>query len=77
MTYARSPSRAGDVDIRYSLRWRKSSYSGSNGQTSCIEVALHTGSKIVRDSKAPDGPILSFPIQAWAWFVRHLPNDTE
>ena len=41
------------------LMWRKSSYSGANGQ--CVEVAVPAPSSIaVRDSKDPQGPSLSF-----------------
>ncbi|MFG3253422.1 DUF397 domain-containing protein [Streptomyces sp. NPDC048172] len=51
------------------LIWRTSSYSGAQGD--CVEVAdtgTGTGS-LVRDSKAPHGPVLAFPPAAWAAFV--------
>lgn len=38
------------------VRWRKSSYSGGNTQSGCVELA-HT-LDAVRDSKNPQGPIL-------------------
>jgi hypothetical protein len=38
------------------MRWRKSSFSGSNGG-SCIEVAGTLNA--VRDSKNPSGPVLT------------------
>jgi hypothetical protein len=42
--------------------WRKSSHSGTDGGTECVEVAGlhgHTGRVIgVRDSKNPNGPVL-------------------
>ena len=42
------------------LSWRKSSYSG-NGGGNCVEVGTGLPGKIgVRDSKNPDGPVLSF-----------------
>ncbi|MFF0298339.1 DUF397 domain-containing protein [Kitasatospora sp. NPDC004614] len=48
-------------------RWRKSSYSNSDGGQ-CIEVDdLHPGH--VRDSKDPSGPHLEFAPAAWAAFV--------
>jgi hypothetical protein len=48
--------------------WRKSSYSGANGQ--CVEVALPGAAAVaVRDSKDPLGPSLSFSADAWAAFV--------
>lgn len=49
-------------------RWRKSSYSGGNGN--CIEVAENLpGIVAVRDSKDPDGPALVFEPAAWVAFV--------
>jgi hypothetical protein len=49
-------------------RWRKSSYSMSNGD--CIEVAdLAKGTIGVRDSKAIAGSSLRFSPHAWTAFV--------
>ena len=49
-------------------RWRKSSFSMSNGD--CIEVAdLARGRIGVRDSKAVAGPHLRFSPGAWTAFV--------
>lgn len=49
-------------------RWRKSSFSMSNGD--CIEVAdLATGSIGIRDSKAIAGRYLRFSPHAWTAFV--------
>jgi hypothetical protein len=43
--------------------WRKSSHSGTNEGTECVEVAgldSHIGRVIgLRDSKNPDGPVLA------------------
>jgi hypothetical protein len=54
-------------------RWRKSSYSSSNGGN-CVEVAVaRPGSArvvAVRDSKDPDGPVLAFTLAEWQAFVR-------
>ncbi|WP_033255550.1 DUF397 domain-containing protein [Kitasatospora phosalacinea] len=36
------------------VTWRKASASGGNGD--CVELAVHTGTVVVRDSKDPDGP---------------------
>lgn len=48
--------------------WTKSSYSGGNG--ACVEVKSPTTEAIaVRDSKATDGPALSFAPEAWSGFV--------
>lgn len=38
-------------------KWRRSSYSGSNGGN-CVELADVAGAVAVRDSKDPDGPVL-------------------
>ncbi len=51
--------------------WRKSSYSNGTGG-SCVEITTlpgHDGHAIaVRDSKDPDGPVLTFTPAQW----RHL-----
>ena len=53
-------------------RWRKSSYSG-NGGGDCVEVARSLpGVVAVRDSKNPDGPILTFSRDEWASFITRL-----
>jgi len=55
--------------------WRKSTHSFSNGN--CVEVAsapsLDTPEMVlVRDSKDPDGPRLSFDRREWAAFTATL-----
>ncbi|MDT0308002.1 DUF397 domain-containing protein [Streptomyces sp. DSM 44917] len=51
--------------------WRRSSY--SNGQSACVEVADNLAETVpVRDSKAPDGPALTIPNDAWSTFVASL-----
>jgi hypothetical protein len=68
--------------------WRKSSYSGTNGN--CVEVAAwrksnYSGSNgncvetatidsvvAVRDSKNPEGPRLAFSPEAWRTFATSL-----
>jgi Domain of unknown function (DUF397) len=53
-------------------RWRKSSWSGSNGGN-CVEVATNLpGIVAVRDSKDPDGPKLVFSSEEWDAFVRRM-----
>lgn len=50
------------------VTWTKSTR--SNGSGDCVETAgLPDGSRAVRDSKDPDGPILAFPPRAWSAFV--------
>jgi hypothetical protein len=49
------------------LTWRKSTRSGTNGD--CIEIATHRDRVLIRDSKDPDGPQLSFPTNSWRAFI--------
>jgi hypothetical protein len=50
-------------------RWRKSTYSGSNGGD-CIEAADHDGCVLVRDTKQNGtGPTLWFSVDAWRRFA--------
>ncbi|GEB50093.1 MULTISPECIES: DUF397 domain-containing protein [Streptomyces] len=54
------------------VRWRKSSYSNSDGGA-CVEVSDDSAAVVpVRDSKYPHGPVLSFPAGGWAAFVSAL-----
>jgi hypothetical protein len=62
------------------IQWRKSSHSGSEGQE-CVEVAAlttrHTGRMIgMRDSKNPDGPVLSFSLTEWSFFIEDVKHST-
>lgn len=45
--------------------WRKSSFSGGNGGTECVEVALPAGGALVRDSKNAAGEALHVTRSAW------------
>ncbi|KJY31351.1 MULTISPECIES: DUF397 domain-containing protein [Streptomyces] len=47
------------------LKWFKSSYSGSNGGN-CVEVATTPTTIHVRDSKVEDGPVLDLGPASWA-----------
>ena len=52
--------------------WRKSSYSG-NGGANCVEVAPNLPDVVaVRDSKDPDGPVLTISRDDWASFLTSL-----
>ncbi|MFF4661899.1 DUF397 domain-containing protein [Streptomyces sp. NPDC001282] len=52
--------------------WRKSSYSGTTGGD-CVEVADGLPCAVpVRDSKNPDGPVLTIGATAWQRFVDGL-----
>jgi hypothetical protein len=51
--------------------WTKSSYSGGNG--ACVEVRSPEVRAIdVRDSKAPEGPSISFAPATWTVFVNNV-----
>jgi hypothetical protein len=50
------------------MEWRRSSYSGSNGD--CVEVGWSDPEGVaVRDSKQPAGATLAFPTSAWQAFL--------
>jgi len=62
-----SGSEGGDcLEVAYA--WRKSSYSGSQGGD-CVEVAAHPSAVHIRDSKIPDGGILTVSPAAWNRFL--------
>jgi Domain of unknown function (DUF397) len=58
-----------DYDDEVALLWRKSMQSNSGG---CLEVAFARGLVLLRDSKRPDGTILSIPMNAWTAFVAQV-----
>jgi len=51
--------------------WRKSTYSGPEGDSACVEVSL-AQDVLVRDSKATRGDVLAFSISAWQSFVANV-----
>jgi hypothetical protein len=55
--------------------WRKSSYSGTNGN--CVETATIDSVVAVRDSKNPEGPRLAFSPEAWRTFASTLKHDAR
>lgn len=54
------------------VAWRKSSHSGTSGQSDCVEVANLAGNVAVRDSKDPDGPRLAIRRDGFAALVAQL-----
>ncbi|MDX3180191.1 DUF397 domain-containing protein [Streptomyces sp. FT05W] len=50
------------------LTWSKSSYSTGNGGE-CVEFATEAAHVHIRDSKHPDGPVLTIGPSAWTGFV--------
>jgi Domain of unknown function (DUF397) len=55
------------VDEPEVLAWRKTRYSVGNGD--CVEIATARGSIVVRDSKNPVGPVITYPVDAWQLFL--------
>ncbi|MDG4763763.1 DUF397 domain-containing protein [Solwaraspora sp. WMMD406] len=56
--------------------WRKSTR--SNAQGMCVEVATNVPATVlVRDSKDPAGPALSFAPHGWAAFVTTLKTHSH
>ncbi|WP_030545561.1 DUF397 domain-containing protein [Streptomyces albus] len=50
------------------FHFRKSSHSSADRE--CVEVAMNVpGTVAIRDSKAPDGPILRVAAPSWAAFT--------
>lgn len=65
-----STEQGGDcIEVAYA--WRKSTYSSDEGGA-CVEVATHPAAVHVRDSKNPDGPMLSLAPSTWAAFTATL-----
>jgi hypothetical protein len=58
------------------LAWRKSSYSGANGN--CVEIAPARGSALtaVRDSKDRSGPALIFSAGQWSAFTTGIKDGS-
>ncbi|MEU2428555.1 DUF397 domain-containing protein [Streptomyces sp. NPDC007861] len=61
-------SEEGGECLEVAYAWRKSSYSGSEGGA-CVEIAAHPTAVHVRDSKNPDGPMLTLAPAAWSSFA--------
>ncbi len=58
--------------------WVKSSYSTNEPDGACVEVATHAHEPaiLVRDSKDPEGPRLTFTADAWTHFVEFAATVT-
>ncbi|WP_343069444.1 DUF397 domain-containing protein [Streptomyces olivoverticillatus] len=64
-----------EATVLGAAQWRKSSHSGHDAGD-CIEIAPDIPDFVpVRDSKHPQGPILTFQAQAWTAFVEALKAD--
>jgi hypothetical protein len=51
------------------ITWRKSDVSGGDA---CVEVAAARSSILVRDSKDPHGPMVTFSGPEWARFLARM-----
>jgi hypothetical protein len=58
---------------RSSIVWRKSEASAESG---CVEVAVVGDSVLVRNSRDPNGPVLSFSRSEWTAFLLGARNGT-
>jgi hypothetical protein len=52
--------------------WIKSSYSGTNEHSSCVEVAVTSKAAAVRDSKAPVAGHITLPRASWSAFLTEV-----
>ncbi|WP_410566977.1 DUF397 domain-containing protein [Amycolatopsis sp. cmx-4-61] len=57
-----------------SVRWIRSSSSGSGGSTNCVEVAANSSNVLLRDSKDPSRT-LHLKRSAWIVFARGLASQ--
>lgn len=55
------------------VTWRKSSFSQGGD---CVELAHSRNLILVRDSKDPSGPILSFTVAGWSSFIAGIKSAT-
>ena len=57
------------------LQWRKARRSANNG--ACVELAEANGLIVIRDSKDPEGPVLSYPAGAFRTFLEAAKRATS
>lgn len=57
-------------------QWKKSSVSGGGEGNDCVEIANLHLRVAIRDSKAPDQGVLSFPAGTFATFMASLKADS-
>jgi hypothetical protein len=56
-------------------KWRKSSYSGDQGN--CLEAADHDSRVLIRDTKDRTGPTLRFTPDTWRRFAKQVKADAS
>ncbi|MGI5469587.1 DUF397 domain-containing protein [Streptomyces sp. CA-132043] len=59
------------------LKWFKSSYSGEEGGSTCVEIAVQPSIVHIRDSKNPQGPTLTVDPGSWAAFAAFVGSGDE
>jgi hypothetical protein len=62
-------------DVASTLKWRKSARSGDPSIGTCVELAAMGAGRAVRDSKDPDGPMLTFSVNEMRTLVRSIKNN--
>jgi len=71
VTYGDKLNPASTDDVLAGAVWRKSSYSGTDGN--CVEVATNLpGMVAIRDSRDPDGAKLVVSPEEWRAFVARV-----
>ncbi|MEU1086701.1 DUF397 domain-containing protein [Streptomyces sp. NPDC005892] len=60
----------GGACVEVAFTWQKSSYSDEEGGA-CVEVASHPAAIHIRDSKDPEGPILTVSTGTWSAFAAY------
>ncbi|MFE6691913.1 DUF397 domain-containing protein [Streptomyces sp. NPDC057743] len=65
---------AGGNCLEVASGWHKSSHSSDEGGN-CLEVAASPTTIHIRDSKNPDGPMLTLPAAAWGAFITDVTTD--
>ncbi|WP_328720111.1 DUF397 domain-containing protein [Streptomyces sp. NBC_00247] len=60
----------GGACVEVAFSWRKSSYSSEQGGA-CVEVSAHPAAVHIRDSKNPEGPILTVATGSWSAFAAY------
>lgn len=60
----------GGACVEVAFSWIKSSYSDEEGGA-CVEIAAHPAAIHIRDSKDPEGPILTVSTGTWSAFAAY------
>ncbi|MGW2280100.1 DUF397 domain-containing protein [Streptomyces sp. NPDC001770] len=60
----------GGACVEVAFAWQKSSYSNEEGGA-CVEIAAHPAAIHIRDSKNPEGPVLTVSTDTWSIFAAY------